>query len=272
MKIDLTYKCSMGCNHCMSACDKNGQEMSLETLNDVCNFIHDRKIDTISPVILAITGGEIFEHSQIIECLDMIFNRFGSRTNIGFTLSTNGRILSETPEYLDYLKTMMRKYKRILIQVTDDERFYPTKLDQKQRYHLEKIGSVIDSVPGSKGDRNKCLYPQGRALQNFDERYWYTRAPKCVNCRLLTQQGVRTFKDLVRMMTEAGKQCTPTISPLGEIKLGESRLCPPVASIYDLDKDIFNKILNFKCNSCKESLNIFRQSDPVLSSILYQEK
>lgn len=270
MVIDLTYKCSMGCSHCISDCNKNGEEMSLTTLNDVCDFIENRKISTIQPLLLGISGGEIFEHTQIIECLDIIFDRFGSKKNIGFMLPTNGRILSETPEYLDYIKSLRNKYgkQKILVQVTDDERFYPTKLTQKQRYSLEKIGAVIESVPGSKENRNRCLYPQGRALLNFDESYWYTTAPKCVNCRLSTYQGVNTFRGLVEIMSSAMKNCTPTISPLGEIKLGESRLCPAVAIIYDSDKEIIDKIRNFKCSNCQESIKIFNESSPYLRDLL----
>ena len=271
MIIDLTYKCSMGCTHCMSDCNKNGEEMSLNILNDVCRFIIDRKIDTIKPLILGISGGEIFEHSEIINCLDIIFDHFGSSKNICIMIATNGRILSETPEYLDYIKSTKGKYgkQKIMIQVTDDERFYPTKLTQKQRYNLEKVGAFIESVPGSNDDRNKCLYPQGRALLNFDERYWNTVAPKCVNCILLSYQGISTFKDLVNTMSHNMKNCTPVISPLGEIKLGESRLCPSVASIYDSDRVIFDKIKNFKCSNCQESIKILNQNQSYICNLLY---
>ena len=271
MIIDLTYKCSMGCSHCMSSCDENGEEMSLTTLNDVCDFIENRRIDTIQPLILGISGGEIFEHSQILDCLDIIFERFGSRKNIAFMLASNGRVLSETPEYLGYLKNVKSKYgkQKIVIQITDDDRFYPTKLTTKQRYYLEKMGAVIDTVPGDKEDRNKCLYPQGRALLNYNESYWNTKAPKCVNCRLLAHQGINTFKDLVQTMTTHMKNCTPSISPLGEIKLGESRLCPAIATIYNSDKEIFDNIRNCKCSSCQESIKIFNQDNSLLSNLLY---
>ena len=271
MVIDLTYKCSMGCTHCMSDCNKNGEEMSLVILNDVCDFIENRKIDTIQPLLLGISGGEIFEHTKIIECLDLIFDRFGSRKNIGFILASNGRILSETPEYLEYLSNMKSKYgkQKILVQITDDDRFYPTKLTQKQRYRLEKLGAIIEGVPGDKENRKRCLYPQGRALINFDESYWNTKAPKCVNCRLMSYQGINTFKDLVQTMTNHMKNCTPTISPLGEIKLGESRLCPAIATIYNSDAEIFNNIRNCKCSNCQESIRIFNENDPYLSNLLY---
>lgn len=271
MIIDLTYKCSMGCSHCMSACNKNGEEMSLTVLNDVCDFIENRRIDTLYPLILGISGGEIFEHSQILECLDIIFKRFGTKQNIAFMFASNGRVLSQTPEYLEYMKDAKSKYgkQKILIQITDDERFYPTKLTEKQRYSLEKIGAYIDTVPGDKQDRNKCLYPQGRALLNYDESWWNTKAPKCTNCRLMSHQGVNTFRDLVQTMTNVGKNCTPSISPKGEIKLGESALCPTVATIYESDTEIFRKIRNFKCQACQESIRIFKENDLLLGNLLY---
>lgn len=273
MMIDLTYKCSMGCSHCMSDCNKNGEEMSLETLRDVCKFIKDNRIDTVMPFILGISGGEIFEHSQILDCLDILFETFGKKINVGFMLSSNGRILADTPEYLEYLKNAKNKYgkQKIMLQITDDERFYPTKLTQKQRYNLEKIGGFIQTVPTTQQNRNKCLYPQGRALHNFDESYWNVVSTKCANCRLMTMQGVLTFKDLVQKFTDAVRNCTPCISPKGEIKLGESALCPPVATIYDSEKEIFDKIRNFYCNDCHEAIKIFKENDLIFGSILFPE-
>lgn len=271
MIIDLTYKCSMGCSHCMSACDKNGEEMSLETLKDVCKFIQDNRIDTVTPFILGVSGGEIFEHSQILDCFDILFENFGNKINVGLMLASNGRLLSETPKYLEYLKSSKSKYgkHKVMIQITDDERFYPTKLTQKQRYNLEKIGAFIEGVPGNKEDRNKCLYPQGRALLNFDETYWNVVAPKCVNCRLMALQGINTLKQLVQKKTDAIMNCTPCISPKGEIKLGESALCPPVATIYDSEKEIFDKIRSFECSKCQEAIRIFKQNNLLISSLLF---
>ena len=69
MMIDLTYKCSMGCSHCLSACNSDGQHMSLDVLNDTCDFISRHKIDTVTPLVLSLSGGEIFEHSQILNVL-----------------------------------------------------------------------------------------------------------------------------------------------------------------------------------------------------------
>ena len=274
MLIDLTYKCSMGCSHCMSDCNKSGEEMSLKILNDVCDFIQNRKIDTIRPLILGISGGEIFEHSQIIECLDVIFGRFASKENIAFMLASNGRVLSETPEYLEYMRNAKSKYgkNKIFLQITDDNRFYPSELTKKQKYRLEKIDAFIENVPSNKADKKRCLYPQGRALLNFDESYWNTRAPKCVNCRLIAHQGINTFRGLVQTMTTRVMNCTPVISPNGEIKLGESKLCPSIATIYNSDEEIFDNIRNCRCSNCQESIRRFNEENSLLCNLLYSIK
>lgn len=38
MLINLTYACKMGCNHCLSDCKPDGENMSISTLKDVLNF------------------------------------------------------------------------------------------------------------------------------------------------------------------------------------------------------------------------------------------
>ena len=53
--------------------------------------------------------------------------------------------------------------------------------------------------------------------------------------------------------------CTPTISPSGDIKLGESRLCPPVASIYDPEDVIIEKINSFGCKKCEIPFEILKE-------------
>ena len=106
-----------------------------------------------------------------------------------------------------------------------------------------------------------------RMVGNNDN--WNTTAPKCVNCRLMVYQGINTFKGIVQTMSGAIKNCTPTISPLGEIKLGESRLCPAIATIYDSDEVIIDKIKNCKCNNCQESIKILNNANPEICNLFY---
>lgn len=243
MLIDLTYRCNMGCSHCMSDCRPDGVDMNPETLMDVLDFYEKNKIPN-----LVFSGGEMFENEYILGLLSIIEDKWDKKFPITFI--TNGRKLSTDSEIFEAVQGMQGKYgkRMVLIQVTDDPRFYPQPLTEKQMYRLKKLDAIIEGVPGS-GD--KCLYPQGRALENFDGSWWNTIAPKCANVRLLTKQGIHSIHGIVMTLLRAGKVCTPSISPMGEIKLGESALCPSVASIYDDEEDIIKGILDCKCQSCK---------------------
>ena len=128
MKLDLTYKCSMGCSHCMSACTENGEEMEMDVLADVMIFIKKHRI----PYVL-VSGGELFEHSRILDCMKMILENTDAKTPIMIT--TNGRILSSDIDTLEKFKEIIAPHKkRIIMQVTDDGRFYPPTSDRNQRY------------------------------------------------------------------------------------------------------------------------------------------
>lgn len=56
MLIDLTYRCSMGCNHCMSDCKPDGTDMAPEILEDVLAFCKKNEVPS-----LIFSGGEMFE-------------------------------------------------------------------------------------------------------------------------------------------------------------------------------------------------------------------
>lgn len=261
MLIELTTKCSMGCTHCMSSCTPNGVDMNPQVLMDTLEFV---KREGIGPVVFS--GGEMFENQYIRELLDIISDYYAPWVPLSIT--TNGRVLSSNMELYDYFRKFIEKFKkgRVIIQVTDDPRFYPTKLDEKQRYRLSKLGAIIEGVPG---DGRKCLYPQGRALENFDESWWNTKGPKCVNVRINSiLRPDMTFGNLCRALFYGGHMCTPQISPTGDIKLGESALCPSVATIYQTDNEIMDSIRNFICTGCKVSLNVLKDTDEGIYMLL----
>lgn len=67
MLIDLTYRCNMGCNHCMSDCKSNGTDMTPEILKDVLAFCKKNEVPN-----LIFSGGELFEKRYILELLKII--------------------------------------------------------------------------------------------------------------------------------------------------------------------------------------------------------
>ena len=86
---------------------------------------------------------------------------------------------------------------------------------------------------------------------NYPNAKWNTIGPKCANCVLLAKQGISSVHELVRQLLIHKKNCTPVIAPDGTIKLGESALCPSVASIYDSESEIIKKIKTHHCHNCK---------------------
>lgn len=267
MLINLTYACKMGCNHCLSDCKPDGENMSISTLKDVLNFLTKYGIPT-----WCFSGGEIFEHPNILAMLDIIEEEWLKAGKFSALLFiTNGCELVRNKEVFSHVETLVKKYgkKSIYIQVTNDPRFYPDKLTEKELYWLNKIASTIDHLVGLSNDKDRCLYPQGRALENYSEKNWNTIGPKCTNVRLLAKHGFH-LNGISMTLYLKGKNCTPAIAPNGDIKLGESALCPPVASIYDEEKVILNKMKNFHCKQCTIAWEKLKENGPEIYQILNQ--
>ena len=260
MLIDLTYRCSMGCSHCMSNCKPDGEDMKPETLLAVLSFFKKYQIPN-----LVFSGGEIFENEYIIQLLDIIAQKWDKRFPLTFI--TNGRRLSSSMPLYYKIQALQKEFGKqmVMIQVTDDSRFYPQPLTNEQKERLRALNAIIDSVPGN---GNKCLYPQGRALSNYNDTYWNTIAPKCANVRLLVKQGFTNINSIVMTLLTHGKICTPTISPTGEIKIGESALCPSIASIYDSEEKIIQKIAECNCRNCRFAWEQMKKMNPIAYKML----
>ena len=257
MIVDITYKCSMGCSHCMSDCKPDGQHMTMATFDKAIDFL--KKYNYVDHIILS--GGEIFEHPHIDKILISASCHFQH-----ITLITNGDILSSDKYMYNFVDTIRRKRPKrsLMIQVTNDAKYYPKALTQKQLYRLNKLGAYIDEVSSLGGQQ---LYPQGRALINHKNANWLTSAPKCVNSRLLVNQGYTSFKSIIKTLISMNKLCSPIIAPDGSIKLGESALCPACAHIDDDNDTIIEKIKNFKCCQCSIPIDILKQSYPAAYKI-----
>lgn len=267
MLVEITYACKMNCSHCMSDCKPDGMSMSLATLEDTLKFMVKHRIPTWS-----FSGGEMFEHPEIMDVLKLI-ETYWQKSIVKCPISfiTNGRELVRNKEIYNAVSDLQKKYSKrnILIQVTDDERFYPDPLTSKEKYWLGKLNAIIEPVPSNPMDKSKCLYPQGRALINHPDSNWNTIGPKCANCILITKQKPNiTFNGLVNTLLSHGKTCTPVVAPDGSIKIGESALCPSVTSIYDTESDIIHKISQCKCHACKIPWERFKKTNPLAYSML----
>lgn len=105
MLIDLTYRCNMGCNHCMSDCKPNGTDMTPEILKDVLAFCKKNEVPN-----LIFSGGEMFENPHILELLKIIEKEWDKRFPLSFI--TNGRKLADTPDIFEAVQDMQKKIRK----------------------------------------------------------------------------------------------------------------------------------------------------------------
>lgn len=243
MLLCITEKCSMGCSHCMDNATPNGKHMTLETLENSLDFI----IRNNAYHSIIVTGGETTEHPAFTFFMGYIIGELAKRNLTSMvTVLTNGFWLLESEENLKCAKQMVQGSKNVHVQfqVSTDERFYPKKLDTTKRIWREK-GFVLCK------DCVEQVYPMGRAKTNNIP--WQAKASKCFNIRALAKQLPNpTIESVVMALLMKMKFCTPMIHIDGGISLGESTLCPICASIYDDEKDIIQKIKDFKCDGCSE--------------------
>lgn len=220
MMIKITERCTMGCTHCLNDAKPDGKDMTVETFIETLNFCRNNNIGTM----MTITGGEPTEHREFGKIMNALI-KFEDETRwfTEITITTNGEDI-------------------LIFQVSTDSRYYPRKIQTHKRIFREP-GFVLCE------DCVESVYPQGRALLNCLP--YNRKSPNCFNVRALVKQGVRSLNELEMVMLAHGKFCTPHISINGEIKLGESDLCPVCASIHDDPKVIIEKIKSFNCNGCK---------------------
>lgn len=144
MLVEVTYACKMGCTHCLSDCKPDGEHMTLEVFEDVLKFMIKNQIPTWS-----FSGGEMFEHPDILKMLSLIESYWKTLPiKYPITFATNGRELVRNKKIYhavsEFLKHCGKRY--VMIQVTDDPRFYPDPLTDNEKYWLSKLGVILDTV------------------------------------------------------------------------------------------------------------------------------
>lgn len=231
MMIKITEHCSMGCIHCMNNATPNNKHMTLDVFKEALEF--QRKYG--GPFCI-ITGGEPTEHPLFTYFLRMAMTEL---PNCFVTITTNGLWMQDNKDFVINMNGMYGN--RLTFQVTNDKRYYPIGI------HLNDSVFQLDNVVVC--DSIESIYPQGRAVDNNIE--WESKASKCFNIRaILKQILVKDLRNAIAMLAVKGKFCTPHIDIYGNIKLGESDLCPICSNIIKSHDEIVNDILNFKCNKC----------------------
>ena len=242
MMVKITEKCTMGCTHCMNAATPDGKHMSLSTFEESLCFLANNEL---CEQILLITGGEPTEHPEFFKLLDIMFEmQKDFPFLIAVAVTTNGEALQNDHEpYLKSIKVAKEAGIDLFYQVSADVRYYPRRIQTHKRIFREPNIVLCD-------DCIRWIYPQGRAKENNLD--WKANSSKCFNVRAIAHQLPENarLRDIEQLLLQHEKSCTPHIGVNGEIKLGESDLCPACATIYDDMDTIMSKIRNFKCDAC----------------------
>lgn len=238
MLLKLTEKCSMGCTHCMNSATPEGEHMTLDTLDDVLEFL----IRNEAYEHVVVSGGEPTEHPDFELIMNRILTRFSEeRHQSVITITTNGFWCLEHPDAAKRIAAGT-PYTKVFWQVSTDSRYYPKALPLHKRLWRESGFILCDRCVTQ-------IYPQGRALAN--KLPWKAKASKCLNVRAVTKQLKNPSIGLiVEHLFVSHFYCTPAIRIDGGISLGESDHCPKVASIYNSEVEIIRKIIDFKCHQC----------------------
>lgn len=242
MMIKITERCTMGCKHCMNSAKPDGRDMSIEVLEDTLNFMKKHLLGQN----LIITGGEPLEHRDFPAMMGYIagWNMRHDKYIKLITITTNGEHILDAPEaYVEYVKAFAACGITLMFQISADVRYYPRRIPTHKRIFREPGFILCDNCV-------EQIYPQGRAKENNIP--WQSKASKCFNVRSIVKQlGDKcTLVSIENILMMHGKMCTPHIKVDGSIGLGESDLCPSCSSIYDTEKEILDKIRQFRCHGC----------------------
>lgn len=237
MMLKITSACSMGCTHCISDCKPDGIHMQWPVLKKSIEYINRN-----NSFFLLVSGGEPTEHPDFFDMLQYILENVKKPTIV--TLTTNGEKLHG--EFADKLLKIEERYEYLAIQVTSVKEYYPKEIDTTHPIFKHERTELCTTIPN--------IYPQGRAAYN--KLKWSSKGSKCVNLRIIPKQislmGSKAHMyDITNELASHGLSCTPFIDPEGNIKLGESDLCPTCATIFNTDEEIMDKIMKFRCDKCK---------------------
>lgn len=238
MLIKVTNRCEMGCSHCMENSTIRGEHMTASIFGRALDFT--RRAERIAwsvgcPPMILLSGGECSEHPRIVEFVEEVIAQ-----KLVPVLITNGMWLGD-----EKLRTEILKPGRpILVQVTNDPRFYPKKppefSDERVVYipaltHLITLGratrgrSANAGVPSAKAPSSFNLRSLTRSLGNFESAVAMLR---------------------VRAMQGLSGQCTPSITDVGDVVAGETRECFRIGTVDSSMKEVAGNLIEMRCNRC----------------------
>ncbi len=239
MLIKVTNFCSMGCSHCMEGSTRKGTHMSLETFDKALDF--SDRVEVMARDIgyrqILLSGGECSEHPEIETMIEKVVAR-----GLNPLLITNGMWLDD----LEMRKKLLRpEWKTLLVQVTNDARFYP----KRPACFGQPIDPRVVYV-----DSLTMTMPLGRFAGKTHPDLRQRTAPSSFNIRSMTRTmgDVRKALLMIRMRAMQGKDgnCYPSITDDGRVMAGETRNCFAVGTVDSSPEEITKNLIAMRCNAC----------------------
>lgn len=249
MLVKVTTSCKMSCTHCMEDATPRGEHMPFETFTKALDFTERAECEVIKagmPVMMMLSGGECTDHPRIVEMVEMVAKR-------GWivTLLTHGLWLDDVELRNQILRDDVWWRNNILVQVTNDERYYPRKppkFEHKKVIYVDKL-LVLSTI--------------GRAASpKFDPKGLDSRiAPSSFNFRSIAHslKSVPKAIQVLRVRGMLGKSgfCTPSVSHDGTVVAGESRFCHPIGTVDSTNDELTQAVLTMgSCNRCGQEAGL----------------
>lgn len=239
MLIKVTNFCSMGCSHCMENSTVAGEHMTRETFTKALDLSETLEVlawlNGCPPQIL-LSGGECTEHPEIVSLIEEVWDR-----NWMVTLITNGMWLGT--ELRDQILKHPKRKENLFVQVTNDERFYPSKPPK------------VDDPRVAYVDKLTVFLPLGRGKPERAKGVPTRTAPSSFNFRSATigLGDVRLAIAQLRFRAWQGKSghCAPSISSDGSLVAGETSFCMKIGDVNSTPEQITRAVVQMgSCNRC----------------------
>ena len=226
MLIRITDHCHGGCSHCFTESTPKGGHMALDTFKAALKISVE-----LGDLCLLISGGEPTDHPDVIEFLKLakatpVVGQQVLLLSHGMWLTDPAFDAAKRQEIIDIVDG---------IQVTNDPRYYPRRIERVANPKIAYEDHIRQVVPFGRAKTNKI--PSERT------------SPLCFNLRSFT----RSFGDIRQAIVAQrmrGSFCTPSINTNGDILAGEAISCCPVGNVHDTWQTVNDGTINLKCNNC----------------------
>lgn len=260
MLIKITERCERGCSHCMINCKAEGKDMSLETFKTT--------VDKLQALNISISGGEPMLHPDVIEMID-----YACMSGVfTVTVLTAGIALHK-------LKPLLKKHRKLMVQITNDPRFYP------------KSSAIDAGIARFVRETNKRQVALVNSIGSISElgrakgKYKGTRkAAPCLNLvMVMVQEMIRRnttlrLYDIEVKLASMGLFCSMSIEVDGDLYCGECGLIK-IADMKDdnwwyqaLD-NMMNYETRMECSECGfNNLDSVDKVFPMFRDLIIQYK